>query len=260
MNKPNKIPQKTNKGQTTLPFPELTTITTGAGNKKLPANQNNKRSPGSKSAAHFGFITITALLALLLSALFLPGLSGCSPSAPQSLATAPDNPGTVTINFDFQRLSGPAANQLAVWIEEANGEYLKTLYATRYTVRGGFKKRPDCIPAWVEKSGLAKGAVLDAVSGATPRTGPLSFTWDLTDESGRPVPHGSYRFIVEGSLRWANRVLYTGEIAISETEATATASPQFIYEISGNQPAITDADPDNDMIGPVTAIYIPPKL
>jgi len=53
----------------------------------------------------------------------------------------------------------------------------------------------------VEKSNLASmtKAEVDAISGATPRTGTQSYTWDLTDANGDMVLPGEYRFVVEGA-------------------------------------------------------------
>jgi hypothetical protein len=167
--------------------------------------------------------------------------------------------GEVTITFDYQKQSGHASNQFAVWIEDADGGYVKTLYATRFTADGGYKNRPDSIPAWVEKSGLAElsGAQVDAITGATPKSGALSYTWDLTDVDGAPVPAGTYQFFVEGSLRWKNRVLYTGAFEIGGGATTAETEARFIYEASPDQPALTDDAPEHGMIGAVTAAYTP---
>ena len=106
-----------------------------------------------------------------------------------SYASAADE---VVIEFEYQKPSGRASNQFAVWIEDAGDNHVKTLFATRYTANGGYKARPDSIPTWVEKSGLAsmQKSEIDAISGATPRAGSLSYTWDLTDTNGNRVSPG----------------------------------------------------------------------
>jgi len=166
-------------------------------------------------------------------------------------------PDKAFIEFEYQKPSGRASNQFAVWIEDAGGNYIKTLYATRYTANGGYRNRPDCIPTWVEKSGLAsmQKSEIDAISGATPRAGALSYTWDLTDASGEKVSPGEYNFFVEGSLRWKNRVLYSGKITLGDNPITVQADAKFFYEASDNQPALTEDSPENSMIGPVTARF-----
>jgi len=166
-------------------------------------------------------------------------------------------PDKAVIEFEYQKPSGRASNQFAVWIEDAGGNHVKTLFATRYTANGGYKARPDSIPTWVEKSGLAsmQKSEIDAISGATPRAGSLSYTWDLTDTNGNRVSPGEYNFFVEGSLRWRNRVLYSGKITVGDNPATVQADVKFFFEGSDNQPALTENSPENSMIGAVTARF-----
>ena len=137
-----------------------------------------------------------------------------------------------------------------------NGQLIKTLYATRFTANGGYKNRPDSIPVWVEKSGLASmtESDIDAVSGATPNAGELSYAWDLTDPNGNKVPAGQYKFFVEGTLRWKNQVLYSGVID-TNNPSTVTAESEFTYEGSGNQPALNDNSPESKMISSVIASF-----
>jgi hypothetical protein len=167
--------------------------------------------------------------------------------------------GTLTVSFDFSRQSGHASNQFAVWIEDAGGNYVKTLYATGFTANGGYKIRPESIPVWVEKAGLPdmSGPGVDAITGATPGSGPLSYVWDLTAADGSPVPAGTYKFLVEGSLRWQNRVLYAGEIPLDGKDASAAAAAEFVYTGSPDRPALSAEAPENGLIGPVAAVYAP---
>ena len=167
--------------------------------------------------------------------------------------------GVVTVSFEYVKQSGSASNQFAVWIEDMDGRLVKTLYATRYTANGGYKNRPDSIALWVGRSGLAsmdKGDV-DAITGATPKAGELSYAWALDDTDGGKVAPGEYRFIVEGTLRWKNYVLYSGVIAVGGAPNMAYAEAKFTYEGSGRQPALSGTSPENSMIGPVTATYTP---
>jgi len=137
----------------------------------------------------------------------LGAISDISPArqtgAADSAAPGGVSGGSVVISFNYKRQSGSASNQFALWIEDMSGQLIKTLYATRFTANGGYKNRPDSIPLWVEKSGLASmtGSEVDAVSGATPNAGDLSYTWDLTGADGNTVLPGQYRFFVEDTLR-----------------------------------------------------------
>jgi hypothetical protein len=159
--------------------------------------------------------------------------------------------GEVTVTFDYTRQRGSASNQFAIWIEDMDGGYVKTLYATRYTANGGYERRPDSIPIWVQKSGV------DAVTSATPREGPLSYVWDLTDKDGSSVPKGEYKVFVEGTLRWKNQVLYSGVIDLAGEAAAMDLTPEFTFAGADNQPALTQEAPEAAMITSVKASFAP---
>ena len=170
------------------------------------------------------------------------------------------SPGQLAIIFDYENQSGYASNQFAIWIEDTNGKYIKTLYATKYTAAGGYKDRPDSIFLWVEKSNVSSmnKTEIDTIAGATPKAGTLLFTWDLKDSNGSAVSLGDYKFFVEGSLRWKNRVLYSGVVTIGENPVEAQVNAEFFYEASDEQPALSGDSPENNMISAVTAKYTPP--
>ena len=71
---------------------------------------------------------------------------------------------------------------------------------------------------------------VDAVSGATPSTGSITYTWDGTDSRGAAVPNGNYMLILEGTLRWENQVYYRAPIAIGSGAAAARVSVEYAGE------------------------------
>ena len=146
------------------------------------------------------------------------------------------------LSFSFTRQSGSASNQFAVWIENAQGQFVKTLYATRWTAAGGWERRPTSIPIWVSRSGLAAltSTEIDAVSGATPRTSALTYTWDGTDSRGAAVPDGSYVLILEGTLRWENQVLYRAPILLGSGAATVSVSVEYAGDSTAERGMISD--------------------
>jgi len=167
--------------------------------------------------------------------------------------------GEVIISFDYLRQSGAASNQHAVWIEDMDGNVIKTLFASRWTANGGYQTRPDSIALWAKRADLANMTSLDvdAVSGATPGTGPLSYAWDLTDTSGNTVAPGDYVFFVEGTLRWKNFVLYSGAIPLGIEPVTVQANAEFTFEGDGRYSALNESSSETNMIGPVTAVFAP---
>jgi len=174
--------------------------------------------------------------------------------APMSLS------GKVIILFDYVRQSGSASNQHAVWIEDMEGNVIRTLFASRWTANGGYKTRPDSIALWAGRADLANmtSAEVDAVSGATPKKDEsLSYTWDLTDMNGNTVAPGDYTVFVEGTLRWKNFVLYTGVITLGVEPVTIQANADFTFEGDGRYAALTETSGELGMIGPVTAVFTP---
>ena len=165
--------------------------------------------------------------------------------------------GELVISFEYVRQSGPASNQHAVWIEDTAGNVIRTLFASRWTADGGYITRPDSIALWAERAGLANmtSDEVDAVSGATPGTGHQSYIWDLTDMNGNTIPSGDYTFFVEGTLRWKNFVLYSGVITLGTDHVTVQANAEFVYEGDGRYGALNEESVENNMIGPVTAVF-----
>jgi hypothetical protein len=142
-------------------------------------------------------------------------------------ATAGGALGQVSISFSFKRQNVIASNQVAVWIENESGMIIKTLYISRFTGKGGFSNRPDSLSAWVAKAKPSSPAELDAFTGATPRNGSVTYVWDCTDGKGNPVPAGTYRYCVEGSLYWKSNVLFNGNITVGKSAASSRAAPVY---------------------------------
>ena len=175
------------------------------------------------------------------------------------LTAAVQATGEVIISFEYTKQSGPASNQHAVWIEDLDGRLIKSLFASRWTANGGFTTRPDSIALWAKRADLANmsSADVDAVAGATPGTGLQSYTWDLTDLNGETVLQGDYVFFVEGTLRWKSFVLVSGVITIGDDPVTVEGDAVFHYEGSDRYDALTADSVENNMIGAVTAVFVP---
>ncbi|GHV76046.1 hypothetical protein AGMMS49942_08670 [Spirochaetia bacterium] len=138
-------------------------------------------------------------------------------------AAAQSQPAAAEVSFSYTRQSGSGSNQFAVWIEDARGNYVKTLYATRFTASGGWERRPLSILQWVRQSGLAKlsKSQVDTFTGPTPKSGKLTYRWDGTNQTGIVAPAGEYRLFLEATLRNENRVVYSAVVPLSGTIAGA---------------------------------------
>ena len=138
-------------------------------------------------------------VAILLSAVFYA--QSCSASQVKAQKETKANTVEeeyVEISFNFLR-EGIASSQYAIWIEDKNGKLIRTIYATPFTVKGGYAYRKEAIPTWVSKAKPKEmsAAQIDAVTGATPHNGTLNYIWDGTDDKHRQVADGIYTIYIE---------------------------------------------------------------
>ena len=150
-------------------------------------------------------------------------------TAASTQATA--SPGAVTISYNLSHPHWIASNQLAVWIEDGNGAFVKTIFATDFMARRkGYIKRPQSCPEWVKASGFASlpDTSVDAISGATQKPGPIELSWNCTDANGKPVLPGVYTYKVEGNISWEKRVLWEGKIEVGSKPFISAAVPTYI--------------------------------
>ena len=129
---------------------------------------------------------------------------------------------TVEVSFEYERQQGGGSNQYAVWIENEQGDVVRTLFVTAFTSKGrsrdgqparrGYTFRPACVPTWVTHAKAAdmSDAEIDGITGATPQSGRQTFVWDMKDAQGKKVPAGTYKVYVEATLFNESIVTYTG--------------------------------------------------
>jgi hypothetical protein len=175
---------------------------------------------------------IVPLLAVLLAAV-APAV------AVASLGT--QAAGVVTVSYNLHRLPTIASNQLAVWIEDNGGKLVKTLFVTWFTGKGGYERRPDCLPLWRKAAGLdgPPTDAVDAVTRATQRPGRQALVWDCTDSAGNPVPPGTYIYKIEGNIFWAKGVLWQGEITVGDRPASSRAVAVYLpSDVRGGDPML----------------------
>ncbi len=159
--------------------------------------------------------------------------------------------GHLTVAYTFSMLPRIASNQFAVWIEDSNGNYVRTLFVTNFVSRkAGWKTRPQAVPTWTKAATIAKlsQTEIDSISGATPANGRRSIVWDLRDFVGKVVPPGSYRYLLEANISWEKRVLWTGTIAIDNGRRSSRATPTY---------STRDAATVGTIMSDVTAEYEP---
>ncbi len=160
---------------------------------------------------------------------------------------------TLEVSFNYQRQPGPGSNQYAVWIENEQGEVVKTLFVTSFTTKGrtrgneepmrGYIKRPACVPTWVKaaKANDLSDAQLDAVTGATPQAGGTqTFVWDFTDSQGKVVTKGTYRVFVEATLFNASTITYSGTFSTQNPAGNVSLTSQLTEPDEKHKDMVTD--------------------
>jgi tetratricopeptide (TPR) repeat protein len=94
----------------------------------------------------------------------------------------------IRFNISFESDLAP---QTAVWIEDAGGNFLKTLYVSGFS--GRVKEKQVVLPAWAAMSKF-RG---DNTTGASISYGLHQFVWDCTNDAGTRVPDATYTVKVE---------------------------------------------------------------
>jgi len=85
-------------------------------------------------------------------------------------------------------------------------------------------------------------------TGATPKASQLSYIWNLKDSQGNTVPDGIYYLLIEGSLCWDNRVIYSTDIEVGDDIVVGEIIHTFIYGTGDYANALTEDAPERSMI------------
>ena len=189
----------------------------------------------------------------------LPTTPNTTTLTPADTATAPleqtvpsdttgINGATLMVQLTFNHAGTLASNQYAVWIENADGGLVKTLYVSNFTANGGYRSRPESLATWVSKADPAgmEDTQVDVISSATPQSGAQNYSWDGTNENGGEMPAGDYQVFVEGTMYWTSSVLYSGTFAWGGASSSIEMTPSYTE---------ADTETNKDMITQVSAEY-----
>ena len=157
--------------------------------------------------------------------------------------------GILEVRVDYQQKIKWASDQFAVWIEDEAGNYVNTLFVTKFaTTELAINERKDCVPVWVSKAQPTKMAVeeLDAITMATPESGIITHVWDLKDKQGNKVKSGNYVFVLEATLDGNSRVIFKNNIKIGRKPVTVSGISEYTHP---------DREKHKDMIRSVVVDY-----
>ena len=148
----------------------------------------------------------------------------------------------IEITFSYSKQRIVASSQYAFWIEDMDGNYIDTIYVTRWTAQGGFSYRPLSIPQWVsaaDPSGMDQ-VEIDAISGATPSSGDYKVIWDFTDRNGNPVQGTQFRYFIEGTMNNNDDVIFSGIIEVGNDEWEENPIPVYSFPDSEYKKMLTN--------------------
>lgn len=136
----------------------------------------------------------------------------------------------------------------AIWIEDADGKYIQTLYVAESVAKGVFKyakqennrwiaapkRAPQTLPYWAHKRGIkasdglfipdSQTAVADAYTGATPVKGFI-----LTSRADSELP-GKFRVMLEINQNWDWNEFWTNDKYPEDENYKMSCQPALVYE------------------------------
>jgi hypothetical protein len=138
--------------------------------------------------------------------------------------------------------------QVAIWLEDEEGKYVKTLFLSEYLSAGGYSLDNVC-PDWVKQTQWDKApeSEVDAVTAPTPKIGNSTLKFDGLK---RGIAPGKYRFCLQVHLVGKLNVLHRGNITVGGEAAEAATQ---VFFTPGPRPEGADAVED------VHARWVPDK-
>lgn len=197
------------------------------------------------------FFTVIAVLLGLV-------IAGCSPVSVRESQTGVaivhsniDGKSTA-LSLEFQK--GPAHNHpsFAIWLEDMNGNFLQTLFVTKYVATGiyghgelesgkwkpepGEAVRPATLPYWAHKRGQLTGRIpdlpspknplADAISGATP-----SADFVLQTQADKILPR-RFRVLLEINQAWDSNRYWTNNKFPDDFDYMTSLQPALVYAVT----------------------------
>jgi hypothetical protein len=163
------------------------------------------------------------ILSLLLI-FYLLTLFGCS------RYKSPYAPGSLEIQFNFNKPAGnmEPSYQIAIWLEDLNGLYIKSLLVSEYLSYGGYNDSTIC-PMWRKKADWdnVSDEEFNAVTQATPD---VSFNSIQINCKEFEIVPGKYKYLVQAHIQERYNIAYTGEIELGQNPAEHSANVAYYPE------------------------------
>lgn len=162
----------------------------------------------SRSGLALGIVGVASAILLACA---LPVDAG--PADQTGAATASSSAGRLEVTFLFMPPTTiDPTYHTAIWLEDAAGVLLKTLYVSQELSAAEYKMGNVC-PDWVKKAdwGQAPPSLVDAVTAPTPNVGSEAKVFDL---AALDVAPGVYQFRFQMHVGEDHNVLYRGTLTV----------------------------------------------
>lgn len=143
--------------------------------------------------------------------------------------------GTLHVSFLFMPpTSVEPTYHTAMWLEDAQGKLVRTLYVSTELSNVEYKLGLAC-PDWVKQAHWEKApkSEVDAVTAPTPNVGSASLAFDLAELG---VPPGMYQFKFQVHITEKANVLHAGKF----TAGAANADVKLDVAVGPGKLAVTD--------------------
>ena len=183
-------------------------------------------------------------------------LAGCASQQKVSeeitvIRTTPEN-GTRKMEIEFTRGQSFNHPSFAVWTEDLEGNYIETLYVTRYVAKGNYAhgeispgqwknepgnlRRPATLPYWAHKRNIKapdglmipspETAIPDAITAATPKSNFRIETATQIQSSKK------YRLLFEINQAWDSNLFWTNNKFPGDNDYFGSLQPALVYAVT----------------------------
>ena len=137
--------------------------------------------------------------------------------------------GSIIITYQLNEVEElEPSYQTVIWLEDLNGQYIKSFLVSEYLSYGGYNDSTIC-PNWSIPANWdsVSEEIFDAVTSATPPIGQNELNIDLEKEK---LPAGKYRYIIQSHIIEQYNILYHGTIVVGGESNHNIATREFIPE------------------------------
>lgn len=184
------------------------------------------------------------------SALIILGACKSNQPGPAVFEQMKTNEQATGSELEIRFLPGKFHNHptFAIWVEDLEGNYIETLFVTKYLATGfygygalgegkwdnkpGYAERPSTLPYWLHKRNNGKPdlpskekPVPDAITGATPKA-----AFVLNTKSTNPLPP-KFRLMLEINQPWDWNEFWHNSLYPSNPNYKSSCQPALIYAV-----------------------------